>query len=182
MNILQFLKRVKTLNIIDRIGPDIFSTHWRLYMKESMLKLCKKKFYYFDETAEFRPFAYAVFCSQISIGKRVIIRPSTMLMADEYAKIIIEDDVMIGAGVHIYVNNHKFDDPTIPIIEQGYYPSKQVTLKKGCWVGANSIILSGVTIGENAVIGAGSIVNHSIKPRTVAGGNPVMSIKTINEP
>lgn len=181
MNIIRFIKRIKALNRLDRIGPDVFSTHWKLHFKKSMLKLCKKKFAYFDETTEFRPGAYAVYCSQISIGKRVIIRPGTMMMADEFAKIIIEDDVMIASGVHIYVSNHKFDDPTIPIIEQGYYPSKNVILKKGCWVGANSIILPGVTIGENSVIGAGSVVNHSVKPRTVAGGNPITTIKTINE-
>jgi len=180
MNILSLIKRLNSLNKLDRIGPDIISSHWKLHFKDSMLKLCKKKFRYFNDSAEFRAGAYAVTCSHISIGMNVIIRPGTMLMADEFAEIIIEDNVMIGAGVHIYVNNHKFDDPTIPIIEQGYYPSKKVTLKKGCWVGANCVILPGVTIGENAVIGAGSIVNHSIKTRVVAGGNPVVTIKTIS--
>ena len=181
MNIVYIIKRLNSLNKLDRIGPDIISSHWRLHFKESMLKLCRKKFRYFSDSAEFRPGAYAVNCSQISIGMNVIIRPGTMLMADDFAEVIIEDDVMIGAGVHIYVNNHKFDIPAVPIIEQGYYPSKNVILKKGCWIGANSILLPGVTIGENAVIGAGSIVNHSIKPRTVAGGNPITYIKTINE-
>ncbi|WP_400262021.1 acyltransferase [Sphingobacterium sp. SG20118] len=124
-----------------------------------MKKLCKRKFRCFSDTAQFRSGAYAVGCSQISIGARVIIRPNTMLFAETVVpmdlSIIIEDDVMIGSGVHIYVNNHKFDNPNISIIDQGYYPDQQVVLEKGCWIGANTIILPGVTIGENAVVGAG---------------------------
>ena len=85
----------------------------------------------------------------------------------------------MGSGVHIYLGDHKFDNPNIPIIDQGYSPEKQVVLKKGCWVGANSIILAGVTIGENAVVGAGSVVTKSIPDRTVAVGVPAKVIKTI---
>ncbi|EIW91182.1 transferase hexapeptide repeat protein [Capnocytophaga sp. oral taxon 412 str. F0487] len=148
-----------------------------------MLKLCKKKFYHFADTAEFRAGAYAIGCSQISIGERVVIRPQTMLfgetLSDLPVSIIIEDDVLMGSGVHIYLGDHKFDNPNIPIIDQGYSPEKQVVLKKGCWVGANSIILAGVTIGENAVVGAGSVVTKSIPDRTVAVGVPAKVIKTI---
>ncbi|WP_312364794.1 DapH/DapD/GlmU-related protein [Sphingobacterium sp.] len=93
--------------------------------------------------------------------------------------IVIEDDVMIGSGVHIYVNNHKFDDITIPIIDQGYYPDLPVILKKGCWIGANTIILPGVTIGENSVVGAGSVVTKSIPKNVVAVGNPAKVLKSI---
>lgn len=66
----------------NRIGVDIPGTHWRLYLPSLMLKLYKTKSKHFDDTAEFRPGAYAVGCSQISIGKRVIIRPHTMLQGE----------------------------------------------------------------------------------------------------
>ena len=139
-----------------------------------MLKLCKKKNYHFADTAEFRAGAYAIGCSQISMGKRVVIRPQTMLfgetLSDLPVSIIIEDDVLMGSGVYIYLGDHKFDNPNIPIIDQGYSPEKQVVLKKGCWVGANSVILAGVTVGENALVGAGSVVTKSIPDRTVAVG------------
>ncbi|HIP37707.1 MAG TPA: acyltransferase, partial [Crocinitomix sp.] len=100
-----------------------------------MRKLCQKKFMKFGENSEFRAGAYAVWCSHISIGKNVIIRPNTVLMPDEFAQIDIEDNVMIGMGVHIYVNNHKFDNIKVPIIEQGYYPSEGVRIKEGAWIG-----------------------------------------------
>ena len=66
----------------------------------------------------------------------MIIRPDSMLFADPReggAGITIEDDVMLGSGVHIYVHNHRFDDPNIPIIDQGSFVSSPVVLKKGCW-------------------------------------------------
>lgn len=149
-----------------------------------MQVLCKSKFKFFSDSAEFRPGAYAICCSNISVGSRVVIRPGTMLFADprdEGAGITLEDDVMLGSCVHIYVGNHRFDNPNTSIINQGHYPSEPVILKKGCWVGAAAIILPGVTVGENAVIGAGSVVTKNIPAFTVAVGNPARVIKSIKE-
>lgn len=177
--IFNYIKRRKFWESADRLGPDMLSTHRKLFYPDSMRKLCKKKFKYFADTAEFRPFAYAMYTSNISLGERVVIRPGIVLAADEHATITIEDDVMFGMGVHIYVNNHRFSDINIPIIDQGYTPSQDVVIKKGSWIGANSIILPGVIIGANSVIGAGSIVTKSIPDFTVAVGNPAMIIKNI---
>jgi acetyltransferase-like isoleucine patch superfamily enzyme len=163
----------------NRIGPDIPFTHWMLHYKASMQKLCKQKFSYFDDTACFRPGAYAEWCSNISIGKNVVIRPNTMLFADEFAKIVIEDNVLIGAGVHFYVDNHKFDNINILIINQGYYPSKDIVIQEGSWIGANAIILPGVVIGKNSVVGAGSIVTKSVPDFCVVAGNPAKIIKNL---
>jgi acetyltransferase-like isoleucine patch superfamily enzyme len=184
MFILELIKRYTYMKRADRLGPDIPFTHWKLHFQNEMIKLCKKKFLHFDDTAQFRPGAYAVCCSKISIGKRVVIRPGSMLFADPRengAGIIIEDNVVIGSGVHIYVANHRFDNSNIPIIDQGHYPSKKIVLKDGCWIGANTVILPGVTIGTNAVIGAGSVVSRNIAPRTVAVGSPARVIKKIKD-
>jgi acetyltransferase-like isoleucine patch superfamily enzyme len=184
MKLSEVWSRIGFWKSADRIGPDIPYTHWRLHFKSSMLRLCKSKFKYFDDSAEFRPGAYAVGCSKISLGQRVIIRPGNMLFADPReggAGITIEDDVMLGSGVHIYVHNHRFDDTNTPIIDQGFYSSAPVVLKKGCWVGANAIILPGVTVGENAVVGAGSVVTKSVPNRVVSAGNPAKIIRNIGE-
>lgn len=168
----------------DRLGPDCPFTHWKLYFKNSMTTLCRAKFIYFGENTEFRAGAYAITCSKISLGNNVIIRPNTMLFADprdKSGKIIIEDNVMIGSGVHIYVANHRFDRNDIDIIYQGHSESKDVVLKQGCWIGANTTILPGVKIGENSVIGAGSVVTKSIPARVIAVGNPAKIIKILND-
>lgn len=164
----------------NRIGPDMPFSHWKLHFKSSMLKLCKSKFKSFDDSADFRAGAYAIFCSNISLGKSVVIRPSTMIFADESAEVIIEDYVMIGAGVHFYVNNHRFDRRDIPLMEQGYYPSKEIRVREGAWIGANSIILPGVIIGKNAVIGAGSIVTRSVDDYSIAVGCPARIIGAVD--
>lgn len=58
--------------------------------------------------------------------------------------------------------------------------SKCVILGKGCWIGANSIILKGVEIGEGAVVGAGSVVTKNIEPYTIWAGNPARLIREIS--
>lgn len=182
MLLIDIYKRVKFCIVADRIGPDLPFTHWKLHYNTLMLRLCKKKFKKFPNTAQFRPGAYAIGCSRIEIGERVIIRPNCMLFGESLSlvtSIKIHDDVMLGSGVHIYIKNHKFENPNISIIDQGYYNEKQVILKKGCWIGANSIILPGVIIGENSVIGAGSIVTKSIPAGVVAVGNPAIVKKRI---
>lgn len=166
----------------DRIGPDMPFTHWKLYFKKSMLALCQSKFLKFANSAEFRAGAYAIGCSKIEIGERVVIRPQCMLFGDSITSektITIENHVMLGSGVHIYVSNHRFDTVEIPLIDQGHYLPKPVVLKEGCWIGANTVILPGVIIGENAVVGAGSVVTKSIPPGVVAAGNPAKVIKEI---
>ena len=94
---------------VDRIGPDILTTHWNLYFTERMYKLCSKKFHKFDRSSSIRPGSYIIGCSQISIGKNVVIRPGCMFHGESESlkvSIVIEDDVLIGSGVHIYVENH----------------------------------------------------------------------------
>jgi acetyltransferase-like isoleucine patch superfamily enzyme len=114
-----------------------------------------------------------------------VIRPGTFLFADPSnggAGITIEDDVLIGAGVHFYTNNHKFDNAKIPIIKQAYPPvsiDDRIVVRRGSWIGAGVIILPGVEVGENAVIGAGTIVTKSVPPRVVFVGNPGRVIKKI---
>lgn len=99
---------------------------------------------------------------------------------DNKGRIIIEDNVLIGSSVHIYTSNHKFDNNDLDLIDQGHYPSEDVCLKKGCWIGANLVTLLGVTIGENSVIGAGSIVTKSLPSRVLAVGNPAKVIRKLS--
>ncbi len=173
--IAELFSRVRFWSSCDRIGPDIPLTHWRLYYPKLMRALCQRKFASFGNSSEFRPGAYAITCSKIAIGARVVIRPQTMLFADPRlsvaGRILIEDDVLIGSGVHIYTANHDFSDPDKLIAMQGHSAAQDVVVRNGAWIGANTIILSGVEIGSGAVIGAGSVVSRSIPEGSIAIGN-----------
>ncbi|MFT4847954.1 MAG: acetyltransferase-like isoleucine patch superfamily enzyme [Sediminicola sp.] len=168
----------------DRIGPDIPWTHWRLFFPKTMLKLCQKKFRSFGLSSEIRPGAYIVGCSQITIGANVVIRPGTMIHAETETlehSVEIEDDVLIGCGVHIYVENHEFKDPNKSILYQGHDLAKKVTINEGAWIGANAVILPGVTIGKNSVVGASAVVTKNVPDFSVVVGNPARIIKTIEK-
>lgn len=183
MVIREIFQRIRWSKTTDRVGPDIPWTHILFYFPKAARKFCEKKFAHFGKDAEFRPGAYAVACSQIRIGANVVIRPCTMLLADaghSQGTITIEDDVLLGIGIHIYTTDHEFLDPTRPIIAQEDRPAAPVLVKTGSWIGANVILLPGVTIGRNCVIGAGSIVTKSIPDFSVAVGNPAKVIRTIS--
>ena len=177
--------RARTLQRMDRIGPDVFVTHWMLHFKSTMLKLCKKKFRTFDTSSELRPYSYIEAPSKIDIGKNVVIRSGTYLFADprdDAGEIIIEDDVLLGSGVHIYVNKHRFVDTDIPIMFQGYpdpRKSDTVILRRGCWIGANATILPGVVIGETSVVAATAVVTQSHGDRVLVAGVPARVIKSL---
>jgi len=106
-----------------------------------------------------------------------------MLFGSEHGpksiNITIEDLVLIGSGVHIYTANHEFTDPEQPIFSQGHKPVQPVVVCKGSWIGANAIILPGVTVGQNSVVGAGSVVTIDVPPFTVVAGQPAKVIKRL---
>lgn len=105
-----------------------------------------------------------------------------MLFADmrpEGRGIIIENNVMLDSGAHIYTANYRFDISNVPIIEQDHYESMEVILENGCWIGANAIILPGVRIGKNSVVGAGSVVTKSFPERVLVAGNPAKIINNL---
>ena len=96
-------------------------------------------------------------------------------------KIMIEDDVLLANGIQMHTDSHIYNNPTVPILDQGYFPPEDIVIKKGCWIGAGCMILGGVTIGENSVIGAGSVVTKNIPDYVVAVGSPAKVIKEIKK-
>lgn len=74
----------------------------------------------------------------------------------------LEDDVFIGPGV-ITTNDKSLKEP---------FEISKTLFKKGCKIGAGAIIVCGVTIGENSIVGAGAVVTKDVKPGEIVIGNP----------
>lgn len=92
------------------------------------------------------------------------------------AKVTIGDNVLLAPNVGIYTATHPLDDEVRASGLEMAYP---ITIGNRVWIGANAIILPGVTIGDNAVIGAGSVVTKDIPANVVAAGNPCRVLREI---
>ena len=177
------LKHLKFIMFFPKIGPDMYLTHWLLYFRPFRLWFQRRKIGRIGRSSEVRPFVTILGTGNIIIGERIILPPYTLLSTlpgDPDSTITLEDDVLLGPNVSIYSSTHKFEDPTKPIKDQGY-SVKPVLLKKGCWIGINVVILPGVTIGRNAVIGANSVVNADIPDFAIAVGSPAKVIRYTKE-
>ena len=117
------------------------------------------------------PIAGAAF-DRVKIGGNVFINSNSLLMAR--GGITIEDDVMIAANVQLLSNNHDEYDRQV-------LTCKPIHIKKGAWIGAGASILPGVTIGENAIVGAGAIVTKDVGDCEVAVGIPARVVKTLDK-
>ena len=116
------------------------------------------------------PFSGAVF-QNIRIGKNVFINSNLLAMAR--GGITIEDDAQIAANVSLLSNNH---DP----YERMVLLCKPILIQKGAWIGANAVILPGVSVGKHAIVGAGSVVTKDVPDYAVAVGNPARIIKMLD--
>lgn len=88
----------------------------------------------------------------------------------------IGNEVMMAPNVSIYTQNHESENIYRPMRFQTA-PKKKVTIGDDVWIGANAIILPGVTIGKGSIIAAGSVVTKDVAPFSVVGGNPAKLIK-----
>lgn len=92
------------------------------------------------------------------------------------AKVIFGDNVMVGPNCGFYTTTH----PLNPILRnKGYQQAKPIYVKDNVWICSNVVVLGGVTIGENSVIAAGSVVTKDIPPNALAMGNPCKVVKSL---
>ncbi|WP_086444755.1 sugar O-acetyltransferase [Candidatus Enterococcus lemimoniae] len=117
---------------------------------------------------------YFCYGHNIEIGEECYLNMGCSFIDD--AKITIGNNVAFGPGVTIATVGH----PIHPDYRRLMYGSP-VTIENNCWIGANTTICPGVTIGKNSVVGAGSIVTKDIPENSVAVGNPCKVIRKINE-
>lgn len=111
----------------------------------------------------------------IKIGKNCSINPYTVLYG--HGGLTIGNDVLIAGHCLIIPANHVFLDIKTPINLQGE-TRKGIIIENNVWIGSGCRILDGVTIGEGAIIAAGTVVNKNVEPFTIVGGVPAKLIKT----
>lgn len=112
----------------------------------------------------------------ISVGNNFYANHNCVIL--DGAKVTIKDNVLFGPNVGLYTPGHPFD---IVKRNQGYETAHPITIHNNVWLGADVSIIGGVTIGENSIIGAGSVVTKDIPANVVAAGNPCKVIKTLDE-
>ncbi len=109
------------------------------------------------------------------IGKNVHIQPNVVLDPSHCWLIQIGDGVTLAPGVHVLAHDASSKHLT------GLTKIGRVEIQREVFVGANSTILPGVTVGENSIIGAGSVVTKDVPPNTVVSGNPAKSVCSTEE-
>jgi len=92
-------------------------------------------------------------------------------------EIIIGNNVLMSDRVFISDHIHDYSDIKIPIIKQNLKPKGKVLIKDGSFIGINAVLMPGVTIGKNSVVGASSVVTKDVPDYCVAIGNPAKVIK-----
>lgn len=90
--------------------------------------------------------------------------------------VTIGNHVNLAQGITVTGLNHNFEDITRPIDEQGV-DTMAVTIEDDVWIGANAVILPGVTVGKHSVVAAGSVVSRNVPPYSVCAGVPAKVIK-----
>ena len=112
----------------------------------------------------------------VHFGNSVYANFNLTLVDDTH--IYVGDYTMIGPNVTIATAGH----PILPELrEKAYQFNQPVHIGRNCWLGAGVVVLPGVTIGDNSVIGAGSVVTKDIPANVVAVGNPCRVLREINE-
>ena len=138
-------------------------------IRETVAQLTQQEL---DPSVEIRLPFYTDFGRNIHIGKRVFINNGATFT--DLGGIYLADDVLIGPNATLISVNHPLD----PAARHGVEP-KPVYIRKNAWLGANTTILPGVTIGENAVVAAGAVVTRNVPANTIVAGVPARVIKTI---
>ncbi|MER5172717.1 sugar O-acetyltransferase [Thioclava kandeliae] len=128
----------------------------------------------FGEGTQIKPPFRCDYGQHIRVGARSFINFNATIL--DCAPVTIGDEVLIGPNVQIYAATHPLEAaPRRAMLESG----KPVTIHDGVWIGGGAILCPGVTIGENAVVGAGSVVTRDVAPNMLVAGNPARLIRNL---
>lgn len=141
--------------------------------------ILKKKFRKIGQNVMWDPLTSSINYDNVIIGNNVHMGRNLNLRAS-HSSIIIGDDVMIAPNVGIYGGNHITNKIGYKMNEQRKskeWKDRDCKIENDVWIGANVIILEGVTIGEGSIIAAGAVVTQNIGEYCVSVGNPAKVIR-----
>lgn len=131
-----------------------------------------------------------------SLGKKAVIEDFCCIN-NMVGDVYIEDNVHVGLSntiigpVSVGANtimaqnivlsglNHGYADPDVPIKNQKE-TTAPIVIEEDCWIGANAVVVAGVTIGKHSIVAAGSVVTKHVPPYSIVGGNPAKILKQYN--
>lgn len=96
--------------------------------------------------------------------------------------VVIGKNVLIASNVLITDSDHIVEPGGLPVTRNPRFVTRPVRIEDNCWIGQNAVILKGVTVGHDSIIGANSVVTRSVPPFSVAAGNPARVVKTLMRP
>lgn len=110
----------------------------------------------------------------LEIGDGVFIGKHSVLVANQELR--IGAGTQVAHGVTVIDTDHGFGSPEAPLVSQGER-SAPIRIGREVWIGAHAIVLKGKTIGDRAVVGAGSVVTKDVAPGKVSAGNPARELR-----
>jgi acetyltransferase-like isoleucine patch superfamily enzyme len=128
-----------------------------------------------DESFLLIPPFYTAGGDEISVGNNVFVNQNCTFY--DLGGLDIGDDVMIGPNVSIITAGH----PLEPSRRRSTTVGKPIVIEKNVWIAAGATIIGGVSVGENSVVAAGSVVTRDVPPNTLVGGNPARVIRSIGD-
>jgi maltose O-acetyltransferase len=129
------------------------------------------------EDTEIRPPLYVDYGAHLTVGARCF--ANFGLVALDVAAITIGDDVQIGPNVQLLTPTHPVEpEPR----RQKWEAAEPIVIGDNVWLGGGVIVLPGVTIGENTVVGAGAVVTRDLPANVVAVGNPARVVRSLGQP
>jgi len=128
-----------------------------------------------DDSFLLIPPFYATGGNEIRTGRNVFINQNCTLY--DLGGIDIADDVMIGPNVSIITSGHALE----PSRRRSATIGKPIVIERNVWIAAGATVIGGVTIGENSVVAAGSVVTKDVPADTLVGGNPARVIRGLRD-
>ena len=161
-------ERQKTKGLLRRFNLAEAATDRQLILRQLLAQLGRESI--------IEPPFYCSYGRNTTVGDHVYLNCSCVILDNN--EVHIGNHVMAGPCVQIYTAAHLLQAEARI---RGWEVAKPIVIEENVWLGGGAILLPGVTVGRNAVVGAGAVVSRSVPPDTVVAGNPARVIREIDQ-